>query len=293
MESMTGFGKGVSQAESYIISVYIKSVNSRYLDISLRLPRRYTYLEEKIRKFISEYFNRGKIELQIRYTGAGLVEKEILLDLELARKLKTALTHLKYELGFEESLSFSDFLRFRDYLILEDKEEDLEKLWEEIYPALKQALEELKISRQKEGEFLKEFLKAHLIELKEKVSEIEKLKEKIIEENKEKLKKRLNKLFQEFDLKSIDENRFYQEVVYLLDKIDFTEELDRLKTHINHFELTMEEEKCGKKLDFLCQEMFREINTLSNKAQSPEISLIAVKVKDLIEKLREQIQNIA
>ncbi|WP_051920683.1 YicC/YloC family endoribonuclease [Thermodesulfobacterium hydrogeniphilum] len=293
MESMTGFGKGVSQAENYIISVYIKSVNSRYLDISLRLPRRYTYLEERIRKLISEYFNRGKIELQIRYTGAGLVAKEILLDLELARRLKAALTCLKYELGFEEPLSFSDFLRFRDYIILEDKEEDLEKLWEEIYPALKQALEELKTFRQKEGESLKEFLKAHLIELKEKVSEIEKLKEEIIEKNKEKLKKRLDKLFQEFDLKSIDENRFYQEVVHLLDKIDFTEELDRLKIHINHFELTMEEEKCGKKLDFLCQEMFREINTLSNKAQSPEISLIAVKVKDLIEKLREQIQNIA
>jgi len=293
MESMTGFGKGVFQNVNYTITVYVKSVNSKYLDIFMRLPKRYIFLEERIRKFISQEFKRGKIELQIKYTGIGLSEKEISLDIELARKLKTALIHLKFELGFEDSLTFSDFLRFRDYLILEDKEEDLNKLWEEVYPALKKALEELKNSRLNEGKLLKEVLKTHLEELKERVFQIERLKEKVIEENKEKVKNRLNKLFREFDLKGIDENRFYQEIAYLLDRLDFTEELDRLKTHISHFEITMEEEHCGKKLDFLCQEMFREINTLSNKAQSSEISLITVKVKDLIEKLREQIQNIA
>ena len=293
MESMTGFGKGVFQAESYTISVYAKSVNSRYLDISLRIPRRYTFLEERIRKTVSEYFNRGKVEIQIKYTGVGLVEKEILLDLDLARRLKKALNDLRFELGFEDPLNFSDFLRFREYMILEDKEEDLEKLWEEISPALIQALEELKRTRKKEGELLKGVLKEHLSELKKRVAEVENLKNKVIEENKEKVKNRLERLFQEFNLKNIDENRFYQEMVYLLDRLDFTEELDRLKTHIVHFENTMEEEVCGKKLDFLCQEMFREANTLSNKAQSPEISLIAVHIKDLIEKLREQIQNIA
>ncbi len=293
MESMTGFGKGIFESEGYVISVFAKSVNSRYLDISLRLPRRYVYLEERIRRLISEYFNRGKVEVHIRYTGVGLVQKEVLMDFSLARKLKSALIQLKQELGFDELLSFSDFLRFRDFLILEDREEDLDKLWQEVYPALKQALEELKNSRLKEGSLLKDFLKKHLNELKKRISEIEEIKERIIDENKEKLKIRLNRLFQEFELKRVDENRFYQEVVYLLDRIDFTEELDRLKTHLTHFENTMEEERCGKKLDFLCQEMFREINTLSNKAQSSEVSFIAVKVKDLIEKLREQIQNIA
>jgi len=293
MESMTGFGKGIFQHKNYTVTVYAKSLNHRYLEISLKLPKRYTFLEERIRKFVSERFKRGKIEIQIKSIGFELSEKEILLDTELARKLKTALIHLKFELGFEDPLIFSDFLRFRDYLILEEKEEAPEKLWEEIYPALNSALEELKETRLKEGENLKKILKTYLESLKNKVSQIENLKEKVLEESKERLKSRLDKLFREFKLNEIDENRFYQELVYLLDKIDFSEELERLKIHIKHFEDTMEEENCGKKLDFLCQEMFREINTLSNKAQSSEISLISVNIKDLIEKLREQIQNIA
>lgn len=293
MESMTGFGKGVFQCENYTITVYAKSLNSKYLDISLKLPKRYTFLEEKIRKLILEKFKRGKIEIQIKCVGTELSQKEILVDKGLAKELKKALTQLNLELGFEGPLTFSDFLKFRDYLILEEKEEELDKLWEEIYPPLSKALEELKESRLKEGESLKSILKNYLEELKNNILKIEELKEKIIKENKEKLKERIDKLLKDLNFREIDENRFYQELVYLLDRIDFTEELDRLKTHIFHFELIMEEKDCGKKLDFLCQEMFREINTLSNKAQSSEISLMSVKIKDLIEKLREQIQNIA
>ncbi len=293
MESMTGFGRGVFQSDNYTITVYAKSLNSKYLDISLKLPKRYTFLEERIRKFVSQEFKRGKIEIQVKCVGADLSQREILIDMELAKNLKTSLTLLKSELDFEEPLTFSDFLKFREYLLLEEKEEELDKLWEEIYPPLSKALEELKASRLKEGENLKNVLKVYLEKLKEETLQIEKLKEKTIKESKEKLKSRIDKLFKEFNLREIDENRFYQELVYLLDKIDFTEELDRLKIHISHFENAMEEEDCGKKLDFICQEMFREINTLSNKAQSSEISIIAVKIKELIEKLREQIQNIA
>jgi uncharacterized protein (TIGR00255 family) len=293
MESMTGFGKGVFQSDNYTITVYAKSLNSKYLDISLKLPKRYTFLEERIRKFVSQEFKRGKIEIQVKCVGTDLSQKEILIDIELARNLKTSLTRLKSELGFEDPLTFSDFLKFREYLLLEEKEEELDKLWEEIYPPLNEALKALKASRLKEGENLKNVLKIYLEKLKDETLQIEKLKEKAIKDSKEKLKGRIDKLFKEFNLREIDENRFYQELVYLLDKIDFTEELDRLKIHIFHFENTMEEEDCGKKLDFICQEMFREINTLSNKAQSSEISIIAVKIKEIIEILREQIQNIA
>uniref|UniRef100_A0A7V4JR94 YicC family protein n=1 Tax=Thermodesulfobacterium geofontis TaxID=1295609 RepID=A0A7V4JR94_9BACT len=293
MESMTGFGKGVFQSDNYTITVYAKSLNSKYLDISLKLPKRYTFLEEKIRKFVSQEFKRGKIEIQVKCIGTELSQKEILIDTELAKNLKTSLNLLKSELGFDEPLTFSDFLKFREYLLLEEKEEELDKLWEEIYPPLSKALEELKASRLKEGGNLKNILKIYLEKLKEETLKIEELKEKTIKESREKLKSRIDKLFKEFNLYEIDENRFYQELVYILDKFDFTEELDRLKVHISHFENAMEEEDCGKKLDFICQEMFREINTLSNKAQSSEISIIAVKIKELIENLREQIQNIA
>lgn len=293
MESMTGFGKGVANYENFTVSVYAKSVNSRYLDILLRLPKRYAFLEERIRKTVSEFFKRGKIDIQVKYSGQAPQEKEIIIDYGLARKIKTALTQLKFELGFDDSLCFSDFLRFRDFMFVEDREEDIDKLWEEVSPALIEALKNLKAARQREGEYLKEVITSHLNELKVLVSQVETIKPDVIEENKEKLKKRIDTLRQQLNLKSLEEQRFYQELVYLMDRLDFTEEVERLKVHIHHFEKTMEEERCGKKLDFLCQEMFREANTMSNKAQSPKISFLAVHIKDLIEKLREQIQNVA
>lgn len=292
MESMTGFGKGIYQNEKSIISVYAKSVNSKYLDIILRLPKRYIFLEERIRKLIAQNFKRGKIEIQVKYIGT-LEEKEIFIDIETAKKLKNLLNHLKTELGFEEALTYSDFLKFRDFLIFEEKEQELDILWEEIYPALNKALEELKNSRLKEGKLLREILKKYLEDLKKEILKIETIKEKIIKENQKNLKTKIEKILKDWKVKDFDENRFYQELAYFIDKLDFTEELDRLKTHLYHFELIMDEENCGKKLDFLCQEMFREINTLSNKACSPEVSLIGVEIKNLIEKLREQIQNIA
>lgn len=293
MESMTGFGKGKIQTEGLTIVVYAKSVNSKYLDINLKLPKRYAFLEERIRKFVGEHFSRGKIEIQVKCTGTKLAGKEITLDFETAKNLKQSLEFLRKELKFEDPLSFSDFLRFREYLMVEEKEEELDKLWEEIYPALEEALKDLKNSRKREGEYLKITLLKYIEELEKELNFIEAIKFRVIEENKTKLRERLEKLIQEFNLSFIDENRFYQELVFLLDKIDFTEELERLKVHLKHFRKTVEEENAGKKLDFLCQEMFREINTLAVKAQSSEISLRAVNIKDLIEKLREQIQNIA
>ena len=293
MESMTGFGKGIAYFENFVITVYAKSVNSRYLDMLLRLPRRYAFLEERIRKKIAEYFRRGKIEIQLKYSGEPIQEKQVHIDFALARRLKNALIKLKDELGFDQLLEFSDILRFREILFIEEQEEDLEKLWQEVEPALVEALESLKSARKKEGEYLQKLLSFHLEELKKLASKIEKLKEKVIKENTEKLKKRISGLLKELNVETMDQQRFYQEMVYLMDRLDFTEELERLKVHISHFEKTMTEDMCGKKLDFLCQEMFREATTMSNKAQSSEISFIVVHIKDLIEKLREQVQNIA
>lgn len=292
MESMTGFGEGIFQGNNFSLTVYAKSLNHRFLEVVLKLPKRYSFLEERIRKLIVSQFDRGKIEVTVKITGISSFPKNIYLDLELAKNLKEALENLKENLGFKESLTFSEFLWFKDFLMLEEKEEDFETLWEEISPALNMALEELKSSRKKEGEFLKKVIKELLTEIGKTVSEIEKLREKIIKETQTKVKEKILKLLQEFELKNLDQDRFYQELVYVLDRIDFTEELERLKIHLVNFEIAMEEKRCGKKLDFFCQEMFREINTLSNKALSSEISLLAVKIKDLIEKIREQVQNV-
>jgi len=292
MESMTGFGQGVYQSDTFQIVCLAKSVNHRFLEVYIKLPKRYALLEDRIRREVSERFGRGRVEVQIKYYGFAKGLKEIYLDLELAKKLKTALEILQSELAFEEPLTFQHFLYFRDYLTLEEREEDVEVLWEEVFPALDSALKNLKKSRIKEGERLKERILSYFHELKEIIDKIFALKEDVKRENIEKAKARIESYLIELTSGKLDPARLYQEVAILLDRLDITEEVDRLKVHLTHFEETLGEPNSGKKLDFLLQEMHREITTLSNKAQNAHLSLLAVSAKDLLEKIREQVQNL-
>ncbi len=292
MESMTGFGQGVYQGDSFQVVCYAKSLNHRYLEVSLKLPKRYAQLEERLRREISLRFSRGKIEVQLKYYGFSSGLKEIFLDLELAKKLKTALEILQAELNFEESLTFQDFLFFRDYLTLAEREEDVEALWEEVKEAFYQALNSLQESRLREGAQLKEKIQQYLALLTNTIEEISSRQKRVTEERIEKTKERIAQYLLRLSGEGLDETRIYQEISLLLERIDFSEELDRLKVHLLHFREVMEEPSCGKKLDFLLQELHREVNTLATKAQNAEISLLVVQAKDLIEKIREQVQNL-
>ena len=292
MESMTGFGQGVYQSDTFQIVCLAKSINHRFLEVYAKLPKRYALLEDRIRREVSERFGRGRVEVQIKYYGFAKGLREIYLDLELAKKLKTALEILQSELEFEEPLTFQDFLYFRDYLTFEEREEDIEVLWEEVFPALDSALRNLKESRIKEGERLKERILSYFHELEEIIDKISALKEDVKRENIEKAKARIESYLLELTSGKLDPARLYQEVAILLDRLDITEEVDRLKVHLTHFEETLGELNSGKKLDFLLQEMHREITTLSNKAQNAHLSLLAVSAKDLLEKIREQVQNL-
>ncbi|MFN3407123.1 MAG: YicC family protein, partial [Caldimicrobium sp.] len=198
---------------------------------------------------------------------------------------------MKESLELAGDISLAEIIQFREIILIEDREEDLEILWEEIEPALEMALSELKESRIKEGNFLKEKIQEYLQAIEKIWEEISALKERIRELNLKKMRERIETLLKEFH-SSLDEERLYQEIAFFLDKMDFSEELDRLKIHIASAKALLETPSSGKKLDFLCQELMREINTLSNKAQSAEISLKAVEIKDFIEKIREQVQNI-
>ncbi|MEZ0344342.1 MAG: YicC/YloC family endoribonuclease [Caldimicrobium sp.] len=291
MESMTGFGRAIYQNDDFQIIVQAKSVNHRFLDITLRLPKRYSSLEERIRKRVAELFSRGKIEISIRILGLAKEKREIFFDLELAKKLKENLLHLKETLLLPGEITLSEILTFREITLFEEKEEDLELLWNEVEPALETSLKDLKEGRLREGALLKEKIKDFLSQLKSIVLKIEELKEKIKTENIQKMKERVTHLLKELG-SELDEGRLYQEIAFLLDRLDITEEIDRLKVHIENALKVIDEPSCGKKLDFLCQEMHREITTLSNKAQSAEISLLAVSAKDLVEKIREQVQNV-
>ncbi|MFN3505087.1 MAG: YicC/YloC family endoribonuclease [Caldimicrobium sp.] len=291
MESMTGFGKGFVQLENYQIYCLVKSVNHRFLEITLKLPKRYSLLEERIRKRVGELFSRGKIEIYFKIYGFSPQKKEIYFDLELAKGLKDNLLKMKEFLELSGDVSLSDIIQFKEIILIEEKEEDLEVLWEEIKPALEIALLDLKDARLKEGNLLKEKIREYLQTIERGWEEISLLKDQIRELNIRKMKERVASLLKEFH-SPLDEVRLYQEIAFLLDKMDFSEELDRIKIHLTSAKALLEASSSGKKLDFLCQELMREINTLSNKAQSAEISLKAVEIKDFIEKIREQVQNI-
>lgn len=291
MESMTGFGQGVTLRESFQVLCQIRSVNHRFLEISLKLPKRYTSIEERIRRHLADAFTRGKLELTLKVTGFVGEKKVILFDLEMVKALKENLENLKRELSLPGEITLAELLEFRDWVLFGEKEEDTERLWEEVAQAIEGAISDLKRARLLEGAKLKERLREYLLELGKLSKHLEDLKEEVRQENMAKFRERLERLLKEFQV-SLDEGRFYQEVAILLDRMDFSEELERFKIHLQHMEKLLEEENSGKKLDFLCQELHREINTLSNKAQSAKISGLAVEIKDLIEKIREQVQNV-
>lgn len=291
MESMTGFGKGVSIGENFQILCQIKSLNHRFLDISLKVPKRYQALEERIRRKLAEVFIRGKLELSIRILGFTKDRGRIIFDQEMVMDLKERLESLKKKLSLAGDITLADLLQFKDWILTEEREEDIEQLWEEIEEALERAIGDLKRARLEEGERLKILLKDLLGRLKELAWRLTLLKEETRRENIQRMQERVEKLMKELRI-TLDENRFYQEIAFLIERIDFTEELERFKIHLGTMENLLEEPNSGKKLDFLCQELYREINTLASKAQSAKVSSLAVEAKDIIEKMREQVQNI-
>lgn len=291
MESMTGFGKGYHKGEDFQIFCLAKSLNFRFLEITLKMPKAYMLLEERIKKRVAEEFERGKIEIYFKIYGFLLSKKSLFIDFELAKEILDNLRILKESLKLPGEITVSELLQFKEITLIEDQEEDIDKLWEQINPALEMALKDLKNSRLREGLFLKEKIETYLNAIEERFNEISNLKEKVRDLAAKKLQDRVERLILQFQ-GSLDEGRLYQELAFLLDKIDISEELDRLKIHLISAKNLLNAPAPGKKLDFLCQELTREITTLSNKAQSAEISLKALEIKELIEKIREQVQNV-
>jgi len=290
MQSMTGFGRGEHRGKGFIVQVEIKSLNHRFQEIIVRLPSRYQILEERIRYLIRQRFHRGRFEIQARFWGIPPETAFLTVDRALALQYVRAVRQLKIDLGLSGDLTLSDLLRLRDIFHLSEPQPAVETLWSEFEPAFSRALEELEAMRIKEGTYLRQILEKHLAEMDRLLLEISKRQQTLLPEAQKKLKERILKLLEGQDL---DPLRLHQEVAFLADRLDFSEELDRLYSHRKHFaEILKAEGPHGRKLDFLCQEMFREINTLSNKASSAEISRLAVEVKALIEKLREQVQNL-
>lgn len=291
IKSMTGFGRGENSDDKKRFSIEIKSVNHRYNDIIIRMPRHLSYLEEKIKKMIKEKIKRGRIEVYINLENIAGSDFKIDINLDLAREYKSALDLLNKELALEDIINLEDITKYSDIINVEKKEDDEDIIWNVLYPAVESATEDLELMRSKEGEKLVFDINKRVDYIKELSVNVEKRAPLVVEEYKEKLENRIKNLL---DISvQVDDSKLANEVAYFADKASVTEEIIRLYSHIEQLKDTLNsDDTVGRKLDFIIQEMNREANTIGSKASDIDITKDVVEIKSELEKIREQVQNI-
>lgn len=289
MQSMTGCGTGRVQRNGWEVTAEIKSVNHRFLDLGLRLPRNIAFLEPVVREETGKTLKRGHVDvfLTVRSTESSAVQ--ISVDEELARQYCETGKVLEGTIGAEYDMSVSKLLAMEGVVTLTEKEMDQSLISAMCAEALRTALEQMTVMRGKEGAHLKEDLRIHLDAVAELRLKVLERAPKVVTEYREKLAERLKALLTE----DVDPQRLAQETAIMADRCAIDEELARLESHIVQMRSFLEAEgETGKKMDFLIQEMNREVNTIGSKAQDAEIAKYVVDLKSEIEKLREQVQNV-
>lgn len=290
IQSMTGFGRGEASSETYKITVEIKSVNHRYCDISVRLPRKLNYMETSIRNQIKDFSNRGKIDVFVGFEDTTGQNTSIHYNKETADAYIKGLKQLSDDFMLDNTINAYQISRFPEVFSMDEPEMDEELLTELVKQAVANAGEPFVASRKTEGKKLYDDLVQKLDALLFVVEQIEKREPEVLEEHRKKLREKVAELLGDT---SLDESVLATELVVYADKICVDEETVRLRTHIMHMKETLDEgENIGRKLDFITQEMNREANTILSKSSDIAISDHGIRLKTEIEKIREQIQNI-
>ncbi|KAB3535240.1 YicC family protein [Alkaliphilus pronyensis] len=291
VKSMTGFGRGEAQSPQKKFIVELKSLNHRYMDTSIKMPKIFTYLEEKIRQKIKEEVKRGRVEVYVNAESLGESDVKITPDIALAQQYYTALEAISESLGIDNDLTTSVISKFPDVLKVEKVEDDEDEIWSCLEEALVMALNRLMEMRNIEGQQLYNDIIRRLDIINSMIKDIEERSPLIVNEYRQKLTDRINEILDDgFDF---DDNRILMEVAVFADKSSITEEIVRFYSHIKQFKKAMgEDDSIGRKLDFLIQEMNREVNTIGSKANDLTITNIVVNIKSELEKMREQVQNI-
>lgn len=290
VKSMTGFGRCEVSEGDRKMTVEMKSVNHRYLDVTIKMPKKLNYFESAVRSILKEYMQRGKVDIFITYEDLSEAKMALRYNKEIAAQYLKYLQQMSEEFGLEQDVKAGALSRYPEVLVMEEVEEDEEELFRMLEQAVRGACEQFVQTRTREGENLKRDLSAKLDELLDHVSYVEERSPQIIAEYREKLAEKVRELLGDAQL---EESRVAAEVTLYADKICVDEEIVRLKSHIAHTKATLEEkDSVGRKLDFIAQEMNREANTILSKANDLEVSNRAIELKTGIEKVREQIQNI-
>ena len=288
IRSMTGFGRCKMSVNEYDINIDIKSVNHRYLDLNIKIPKYYAFLEEKIREKVSKIISRGKIEISVYIKLVNSDEKQIVLNEPLCDNYIAVLNTLKDKLGTDEEINVRLLTRFNDIFESEYKEADEEAVGNSVLAVLDECLKDFVLMREREGNRIKEDLLTRLEKVAELGEFVETRAPQIVAEYRERLLSKLKEI-----IANVDEQRVIQEAAIYADKITTAEETVRLKSHIKEFRSLLESGAAiGKKLDFIVQEMNREVNTIGSKSNDFETAKVVVELKSEIENIREQIQNI-
>lgn len=290
IQSMTGFGRGEASDEDYKIEIEMKSVNHRYLDVNVRLPRKLNFYETEIRNQVKRFADRGKVDIFVTFSDMTGQSVNVTYNKEVAEAYLSGIRQLSKDLKLENTTVAYEISRFPDVFTMEESNLDEDTVGALITTAMEHAGEQFVLSRQTEGNKLKEDLMGKFQRIEELVDLVAERSPQIVQEYRQRIQDKVTELLGDAQ---IDEGVLATELVVFADKICVDEEMVRLRTHVVHMKETLEEEgTIGRKLDFLTQEMNREANTILSKANDTIVSNYGIELKTEIEKIREQIQNI-
>ncbi|MBP3492014.1 MAG: YicC family protein [Firmicutes bacterium] len=290
MHSMTGYGKGVSKRDGKTITIEIKTVNHRFLDCNIKLPRNFLFVEDRVKKAVSSAISRGHVDLYLTYEQSSTDEGAYTVDLELANNYLTAVRQLENGTGLANDVTLSTLLRVGDIVTRQQSVEDEDLLAEMTLEAASEALVNLKVMREKEGQSQKADIASKLGTIEACLDRIKEFAPKVVEDYRALLNARIAEVVEP---SLVDKQRLATEVALYADHCAIDEEITRLSTHISNMRSLLEAtEPVGRKMDFLVQEFNRETNTIGSKANDMRITKEVLAIKNEIEKMREQAANI-
>ena len=290
-KSMTGFGMVEYKDDNYNISVECKTINHKYLDVNPRLPRKVSFLEDRLRQLVKDYISRGRVDMFIKFDTVSSSGAKLVYDEDLAKQYFEILKRIKDGFDLKQEINPVEISKFPEIVSVTEAEDDEEILWNALREASEKALMSLSNMRKEEGTKLEKDIIERSNLLEKYIDDVERFSDTVVEDYRSRLNQRIGEILENPAL--VDEARLAQEVAIYADKSSITEEIVRFRSHINQLRNTIvNDDSIGRKLDFLIQEMNREVNTIGSKSSAIDITNLVIQIKAELEKIREQVQNI-
>ena len=290
-KSMTGIGMGEYKDDKYNISVECKTINHKYLDVNPRLPRKVSFLEDRLRQLVKDYISRGRVDMFIKFDTVSSSGAKLVYDEDLAKQYFEILKRIKDGFDLKQEINPVEISKFPEIVSVTEAEDDEEILWNALREASEKALMSLSNMRKEEGTKLEKDIIERSNLLEKYIDDVERFSDTVVEDYRSRLNQRIGEILENPAL--VDEARLAQEVAIYADKSSITEEIVRFRSHINQLRNTIvNDDSIGRKLDFLIQEMNREVNTIGSKSSAIDITNLVIQIKAELEKIREQVQNI-